>query len=553
MRAHLMAGLRRNISMPGLAAGVLLFSLAMTPSLLPRSAQIQGVLSGCSFAIGYAIGAIVQWIWTYLEIRLPGGDRFWKWVQIAIGAASIVIAFICLWYTTEWQNSVRGVVGAPPVDRSQPILIFLIALVPAIVVVVLGTLLTHAVRFAAHWLQHLMPPRAAGLLGLLTVGLVTAALFSGVLLRGALHTADSFFQKLDGLAGDYGPAPTDPLRSGSATSLVAWNTIGHDGRIYVQSGPTKEQIETVIGRPAKVPLRVYVGLRSAPTTEDRAHLALAEMRRIGAFDRSVLLIISPVGTGWVDPPGIDSAEYLMAGDISSVSLQYSYLTSPLALVVEPDYGVSASQTLFNVIYAYWTKLPHDHRPKLYLNGLSLGAHSSQYSTQFLDTFGDPIQGALWVGPPYTSPIWKLATRHRQPGSPEWLPRYGDDSSIRFSSHLVPLTAAGPNWGPMRIGFLEHSSDPVVFFDWHSLYRPPAWMVGERGPDISPDFHWYPIVTVLQLGMDMALAQTAPVGYGHNYSPDDYVTAWTALLDPPGWTDAQLTQLKATMDKAITPS
>ena len=43
-----------------------------------------------------------------------------------------------------------------------------------------------------------------------------------------------------------------------------------------------------MGEPARAtPVQVYVGLDSAPTARERVDLALAEMERIGAFDRSL--------------------------------------------------------------------------------------------------------------------------------------------------------------------------------------------------------------------------------------------------------------------------
>lgn len=46
------------------------------------------------------------------------------------------------------------------------------------------------------------------------------------------------------------------------------------------------------------------------------------------------------------------------------------------------------------------------------------------------------------------------------------------------------------------------------------------MRGPRGPDVSPDLRWFPIVTMLQLAADMMLG-TAPQGFGHEYGPVDY--------------------------------
>src|SRR3546814_4180717 len=123
------------------------------------------------------------------------------------------------------------------------------------------------------------------------------------------------------------------------------------------------------GGPAVEPLRVYVGLRSAESAEQRAALALAEMDRVGAFDRSVLVLVMPVGTGWVEPAAIDTLEFLHGGDVASVAVQYSYLTSWLSLVSEPDVGVETARALFSAVYKRWSAMDKATRPRLYLHGI----------------------------------------------------------------------------------------------------------------------------------------------------------------------------------------
>ena len=67
--------------------------------------------------------------------------------------------------------------------------------------------------------------------------------------------------------------------------------------------------------------------------------------------------------------------------------------------------------------------------------------------------------------------------------------------------------------------------------------------GERGPDVSGALTWYPVVTFFQLGMDMALSLTSPLGHGHVYAPADYIDAWMALVEPQGWSPEQIARLK----------
>lgn len=534
----------RQVSLPGLAFGVLFFALSLTPSLIPRGFLVQGILSGCAFAVGYAVGATIDWTWQYLGFRLP--ERLNRVLILVTLVVCIVVAGYCLSQAAGWQNIVRDAMGERRLEVSHPLMVVAVALLPAIVLTVLGTLVTTSVRKVAALLRRLLPPRVAFLGSLTIVGVVVALLFSGVLLRGVLRAADNFYAEFDTLAGRFGTAPADPRRSGSAASLIRWDTIGHDGRLFVDTGPTGAEIEGVIGRPAVEPLRVYVGLRSAPTVGERAQLALAEMLRVGAFDRSILVIATPVGQGWVDPAAMDTLEYLMAGDVATVALQYSYLVSPLALLVEPEYGQEAATALFEVVYGYWTALPRDSRPRLFLHGLSLGAHHSQESVRMLDMLGDPFQGALWSGPPFTSPLWTFATRERQLGSPEWRPRYGNQSLIRFTNDGTGLANGDRAWGPIRVAFLQHPSDPIVFFDTALWRREPDWMKGERGPGVPSALHWFPIVTFLQVAMDMALSQATPVGYGHVYATADYLRAWVDLVEPPGWTTESLAELERSL-------
>jgi uncharacterized membrane protein len=160
----------------------------------------------------------------------------------------------------------------------------------------------------------------------------------------------------------------------------------------------------------------------------RAKLALEELKRVGGFERSVLIVVTPTGTGWVDPAAIDSVEYLHDGAVASVALQYSYLASWLSLLVEPGYGADAARALFKEIYGYWTTLPKDSRPRLYLHGLSLGATNSEQSTDLIEVLADPFAGALWSGPPYSSRLWRSRTDRRNPDRPPGFPGSATDRS-----------------------------------------------------------------------------------------------------------------------------
>lgn len=221
------------------------------------------------------------------------------------------------------------------------------------------------------------------------------------------------------------------------------------------------------------PIRIYVGRANAETPQDRAELALAELKRQGAFDRAVLIVASPTGTGWMDPGSHDPVEFVHGGDIATVAAQYSYLQSPLALILETNTGLEQATALQEVVHGYWKTLPEQNRPRLYVHGLSLGAWSSMYATNLFRLLDDPIDGAFWAGPPFPSAFWRYVQNHRDEESPWVLPTIGDRSLVRSASHVADASQAAADWGPMRIVFLQYSNDPVVFYDPLSLWRAPV--------------------------------------------------------------------------------
>ena len=537
----------RSFSTSGLLVGILFFAVSLTPSLIPRPYLIQAVISGFSLAAGYAIGVFLRWLWSFFELPEPTVRRA-RTLKIAAAIVSIAAAAVFLWQAAHWQNTVRHIMGLEPIESAEPLQLGLIAVLMFIVLVLLARLFRLTFRVLSRWLQHFLTRPIANALG----GLVALALFwsaaNGVIFKFALRAADSSFQQLDALMDPEIAPPADPARTGSGASLVHWDELGRQGRQFIASGPTGADIGAFFGAAAPDPVRVYVGLNSAETARERAKLALEELKRAGGFERKSLIVVVPTGTGWIDPAALDTLEYLLHGDVASVAVQYSYLTSWLSLLVEPGYGAEAADALFDAVYGYWTTLPRDRRPKLYLHGLSLGAMNSQGSVDLFDVISDPFQGALWSGPPFPSALWRSVTADRVAGSTAWLPRYRDSSAIRFTSQENALDIPGARWGAMRIVYLQYASDPVTFFDPHSFYREPDWMKPPRGPDVSPALSWFPVVTGLQLLADMALATTSPMGYGHVYAPEHYIDAWMAVTDPQGITAEDIARLKVQFSK-----
>ena len=531
-----------SISIVGLLLGSLFFAASLTPTLVPRTYVTQGALSGFCWAAGYGIGLLGRQLWTYLELPfLPArAARIATTCAILLTAAVVIVS---LWRAAPWQNSIRGLMGLPPEPTAHPYMVFGIAIVTAALILIAGMAFQSVRRFVSARADRIVPRRIANMVGIAIAIVAFWSIANGLIFRAALRVMDSSFERLDALFEPERMQPTSPLKTGSPASLLRWDELGRTGRGFVVSGPSGADIGAFTKKDALDPIRVYVGLRSAATARDRAKLALEELKRVKAFDRSILVVITPTGTGWVDPSAMDSVEYLHHGDIASVALQYSYLSSPLSLIVEPEYGAEAARALFTEIYGYWTALPKDKRPRLYLHGLSLGSMNSEKSFEMFELIGDPINGALWSGPPFRNRLWRTITDDRNAGSPAWLPQFRDGAFVRFANQNGFTVPPQTPWGPMRIAYLQYASDAITFFDPRDFYREPAWMKTPRGPDVAPELRWYPVVTMLQLGLDMAVAASTPLGYGHVYAPAHYIDTWIAVTDVKGWSSDDLARLK----------
>lgn len=194
---------------------------------------------------------------------------------------------------------------------------------------------------------------------------------NGTLVSAAISAIDRAQALVDVTDPPGAAVPTVDTRSGGPGSSIAWQELGRAGKRFVTEGPRKSDIEVFTGRHALEPIRVYAGLRAADTPDEQAEAALADLIRMDAFSRSMLVIATPTGTGWVDNNGIAPLEYMHDGDIATVAVQYSYLESPFSLVLEPGRSQASAAALFRTVYRYWKGLPEDSRPRLYLFGLSL--------------------------------------------------------------------------------------------------------------------------------------------------------------------------------------
>lgn len=532
-----------SFSLLGLLAGLLFLSVSLTPSLLPRVPLVQGVLAGFAFAVGYGAGRFAEFLWWLLELP-PLAGHIRRAVLGTLIAGSAALVLITFGRMDVWQNSIRSRMEMPPVEATDPWLVALIALACALVLILAAWGVLWLVGQAGDALARVLPRRSAIAAGSLLVASVVLVLGNDLVLQRAIHSADTVFYNIDRITHEGRMPPAHGFSSGGGNSVIDWDDIGTNGKDFLTQGPDRAEISAFWGQEAQQPVRVYAGYGTGKSFETRAQAALADLIALGGFQRSVLIVATPTGTGWLDPAAMQPLPYLHKGDLAIVSLQYAYVPSWMSIMIEPDRARRASQALFDAVYGHWRTLDPAKRPELYLFGLSLGAQGSEATADLVTIWGDPIDGAFWAGPPFTSTSWARITAGRNPGSPARLPEYRDGAMVRFMNQDGIAAPEGGEWGSMRLLYLQHASDPMVFFSPTLAFRRPAWLGEDRGRDISEYFDWYPLVTFLQVGFDVPMATSTPPGYGHTYDAREYITGWIEVTQPKGWSDAMTDKLTA---------
>ncbi|HSJ34382.1 MAG TPA: alpha/beta-hydrolase family protein [Acidimicrobiia bacterium] len=532
------------MSRPGVLAGLLMFVLSLWPSLLPKLAITQGIVSGISFMVGYGLGAGWGWAWNYLGLSTPR-RLLWVAVRWLWFAVLTILLGISMWNFVGWQNDLREKFGMEPISVTIWLTIVPVAFVVSVLILTVVRSLRRLFGFLTRWLGKVFPRRLARLLGGLGLILMVWSLWSGVLVNTFFAVANQIFAPRDTVTAEGITQPASELRSGSPESLVVWDTLGEKGRTFVATGPTVAELNAFHGGGAMEPIRVYAGLRSADTVEERAQLVLDELIRTGAFDRQVLVVATTTGTGFLEPNAITALEYVHNGDVAVAGAQYSYLPSWISLLADQDEVKQTSETVFATIHDYLSTLPEEERPEIYLYGLSLGAYGVEAILTSINIVNEPIDGALMVGPPFVNELWNELVANRDPGSSPSTPLYQGGRTVRFTNGSNPLDLPGDEeaWGETRVVYLQHASDPVVFFSPSLFLDQPDWLLdGQRGAELSRDFHYARLITGWQVMMDLPAAGSVPEGYGHLYTRQANAEAWIAVTRPDGWTGADTERL-----------
>ena len=547
-----------RFSGPGLAVGLAFFWLALGPALTPRPALFQGASAGVCAAIGYGLGAAGAALarLTPLAGKVPAVWRRRGWWILAVAGPLVVVGGL-IW-SANWQHRLRELMGMPQPASVGSVVTLLTALVLFTLLLQAARGLRVTARAAARLIGRWLPRSASLVIAAVVVALVTVLVLNGVAGRVGRATLETTFSALDGQTFEGNEQPAVAQRSGSSASAQAWDTLGREGRRFVSGGPSTEQLRAFddsIGMDREVtePIRVYAGRTSADSLDGVAANVVAELDRTDAWDRSVLVVTTTTGTGWVDPSSAAAIELAWGGDTAIAAMQYSYLPSWVSFVGDRSTPTQAGVALFEAVRAAWEAQPADHRPALYVYGISLGSFGSQGAFASLDDVLARTDGAVWVGVPGFTPLWEQLTAARDAGSTQIAPVLDGGTHVRWGVSLADtgdgLYALGEQWSTPRVVYLQHASDGVIWWSPSLLFSRPDWSREPRGADVLPDVRWTPIVTFWQLTIDQFVAGDAPSGHGHNYAVE-YADAWTAVATPPSWTTADTVALRAAIASTL---
>ncbi len=449
-------------------------------SLLPRTAQDQKLVSAGAGAVGAAAALLAEGAIALLS--RPLGRR-------RLVAASALGAAGGAAYLLERQGRVRGEAASAAATGAQ----------------VLGAAALGGELGVGLWGR--VPRRQRNEI---TNRAVTAAIAAGSA-AGALRSKLGEPSDLIKATILYDRLPTV---SGGEGSLLPLEHVDREGRKFLGCAPSAERIAEVMGEDAQDPIRVFAGVGSAETPEERARLAVAELERLGGFERSRVVVYCPAGTGLVNPVAPEAEEYLCRGDVASIAVQYSQKRS---LRARKDLEV-AQETFGLVLQELGGAISggNGRRPEIVVYGESLGAWviAEAIAAGGADSIrGLGIDRGAIIGVPYPARV-KLR-RVRDAGRP--LPE-----GVAIHSSLDELVLL-PREDKERIRYLvyTHPEDPVGNFEGTSMaWRRPSWLVkGERHARIPGGMRWYPGITYLQLLFDLKNG-TGSTGvfsaYGHDY-------------------------------------
>ncbi len=310
----------------------------------------------------------------------------------------------------------------------------------------------------------------------------------------------------------YPSPPTTATVSCGPNSLIEFDAIGKEGRRFVLMALRAPQITNVMGEAAVDPVRAVIPRDGA--ISDRAELAVAELEALGGFERSVLVVASPTGVGYVNYVMAEALEYLARGNCAILVPQYAMVPSALALDKTTE-GTDLQAEVLEAISQRIRRIPPARRPRVYQFGESLGAQvaldvAAVGGVARLDSLD--LTAGLYLGVPFRSRAWRTW----------WSDRKAIDPMGRMV--LVSQPDEAPDQPGMQL-MVVHNDDPVNKFAYTMFVRRPWWFGAPktRPPMVPRETLFRPISSFVICVFDLLNAMNQKPGsferVGHDYRID----------------------------------
>ena len=322
-------------------------TVSTVPSLLPRSAPVQGLLTGALVLTALALvglgRALVgrlrrghgEWLGRARESADPGV----RWLVLA---GTVCTTAGAAWLTQHFLTGWTAALGMPRPTTAY----WLVAGLWAGLLIALMVILVVAARriVGAQWRGTARPLAVVVLAG----ATVTTAAAAPVDLLGAIRK-------------DLSP-----------------------GHVMLVDSP--------LGA-----LRSFALVDEAPTPRAGAELAVERMAAAGGLERAAIVVALPTGSGWVNGAAVAGMEAELGGDVAVVSAQYSDLPSWWHFLLDREPAHESAHALLREVVERVGQLPVDERPDVYVYGESLGAMAGQSALADLDP--EAVCGVVWSGSP----------------------------------------------------------------------------------------------------------------------------------------------------------
>ena len=136
---------------------------------------------------------------------------------------------------------------------------------------------------------------------------------------------------------------------------------------------------------------------------------------------------------------------------------------------------------------------------------------------------------------------------RDAGSPPWQPVLDEGERVRWASQSGDFDNLPGDWSEPRVAILQHATDPITWLGPELIWQRPEWLTeGGRAPDVSPHMRWIPVVTAVQVFLDMMVSVDVPARHGHAFG-DVMIDGWVAVTGDGGLDEATIAEIRAVIE------